>query len=117
MGRARAGRPAAPGLRLRRLEGAAGVRPPPRQRPPAMILVDTSVVIDYLRTTDAKILALFQAHGAAVCGVTRAEVLHGARNPADRARLLTVLSAFQQVLIPDAAWDVVGDHLAALRSS
>ena len=39
-----------------------------------MILVDTSVVIDYLRSADATLLALFQAHDAAICGVTRAEV-------------------------------------------
>jgi predicted nucleic acid-binding protein len=29
-----------------------------------MILVDTSVLIDYLRTRDAKLLGLMQRHGA-----------------------------------------------------
>jgi predicted nucleic acid-binding protein len=82
-----------------------------------MTLVDTSVVIDFLRSGDAKLLALFQSLPGAICGVTRAEVLHGAKNPADRARVLTVLNAFRQVPIPDNLWDVVGDLLAALRSS
>jgi predicted nucleic acid-binding protein len=82
-----------------------------------MILIDSSVVIDYLRTTDAKILAINQANAAAVCGIIRAEILHGARNSADRQRLLTVLNAWGQIAIPDSLWDDVGDNLAALRSS
>ena len=80
-----------------------------------MILVDTSVVVDYLRSGDAKLLGLFQSLPAAICGATRAEVLHGARNPADRGRLVTVLNAFHQVPIPDSLWDDVGALLAALR--
>src|SRR5262245_59762630 len=36
-----------------------------------MILVDTTVVVDYLRTGDPKMPALFTAHDAAVCGITR----------------------------------------------
>ncbi len=48
--------------------------------------------------------------------MTRAEVLHGARNAADRQNLLTVLSTFQQLSIPDPVWDAVGDCLAALRA-
>jgi predicted nucleic acid-binding protein len=61
-----------------------------------MILLDTSVVIDYLRTADARMLAVFQAEDAAICGVTRAEVLHGARDPAHRAQLIAALDAFGQ---------------------
>jgi predicted nucleic acid-binding protein len=81
-----------------------------------MILVDTGVVIDYLRTADRKPLSLFAAHNAAICGITRAEVLHGARSPRDRARLVTALASFHPVPIPDPLWDTVGDHLAALRA-
>jgi predicted nucleic acid-binding protein len=82
-----------------------------------MILVDSSVVIDYLRTGDPKIPAVSRANGAAVCGVTRAEILHGARGSKDRQRLLTVLNAFGQVPTPDSLWDDVGDNLAALRAA
>src|SRR5436190_22301632 len=82
-----------------------------------MILVDTSVVIDYLRSGDARLLALFAAHTAAICGITRAEVLHGTRNPAHRPRLVAALNSFTQLPIPDASWDEVGDNLAALRAA
>jgi predicted nucleic acid-binding protein len=82
-----------------------------------MILVDANVIIGYLKKPDPKVLGLFQAHQAAVCGITRAEVLHGARNPADRQRLLNQLNIFAQVAIPEPIWDNVGDALAALRAA
>ena len=81
-----------------------------------MTLVDTSVLIDFLRSGDPKLLGLFRSLPGAICGVTRAEVLHGARNPADLGRVLSVLNAFQQISIPDPMWDTVGDLLAALRA-
>lgn len=82
-----------------------------------MTLVDTSVVIEYLRGASPKLLGLFQTLPGGVCGTTRAEVLHGARNPADRGRLLTLLNAFDQAATPEDVWDAVGDLLAALRRS
>lgn len=82
-----------------------------------MILLDTSVLIDYLRSQDPKLLATMQAEGAAICGVTRAEILHGARNAKHRTQLLIILNVFSQVGIPDAIWDEAGDLLATLRTS
>jgi predicted nucleic acid-binding protein len=82
-----------------------------------MILVDANVLIGYLKKPEAKILSLFQVHQAALCGITRAEVLHGARDPADRQRLLQLLNSFAQVAIPDTIWDEVGGALAALRAA
>ena len=82
-----------------------------------MILVDANVVIAYLKKPDPKVLGLFQTHQAAICGITRAEVLHGARNPADRQQLYQALNVFVQIAIPDSLWDAVGDALAALRAA
>ncbi len=81
-----------------------------------MILVDTTVVIDYTRGKDLKLQALLLALHVAVCGLTRTEVLQGSRGPADRQKLLTALAAFQFLTIPDPLWDTAGDNLAALRS-
>jgi predicted nucleic acid-binding protein len=80
-----------------------------------MILVDTSVLIDYARGRDAKLLALLPTLPVAVCGITRAELLCGARTPAHRQNLLTLLAAFHQLPLPESLWDSVGDHLAVLR--
>jgi predicted nucleic acid-binding protein len=52
----------------------------------------------------------------AVCGVTRAEILAGARGGKDRQRLLLFLKRFQQVPTPESWWDLVGDNLAALNT-
>jgi predicted nucleic acid-binding protein len=82
-----------------------------------MILVDTSVVIDWSQGKDAKLRVLMPSLPVAVCGVTQAELLHGSRDPAHRQKLLTDLAAFQFVPMPDALWIPVGDNLAALRSN
>ena len=56
-----------------------------------MILVDTSVIIDALRKPDPRLQGLFTTYVAAICGVTHAEVLYGARDAADgRPRLLHI---------------------------
>jgi predicted nucleic acid-binding protein len=80
-----------------------------------MILVDTGVLIDFLRSKDLKLDRWFRSLPVAVCGVTRAEILHGARDSANRTRLLAFLQPFHLVSIPDTLWDAVGDNLAALR--
>jgi predicted nucleic acid-binding protein len=67
-----------------------------------MILADTSVVIDYAKGRDAKLVALLPTLPASVCGVTRAEVLCGARDPADRLDLLKILGGFQAAPIPES---------------
>jgi predicted nucleic acid-binding protein len=82
-----------------------------------MILVDSGVLIDFLRTKDADLAALFRSLPVAVCGATRAEIFCGARSSADRQRLAVFLSPFQQVSIADSLWDALGDNLAALRAS
>jgi len=80
-----------------------------------MILVDTSVAIDYTRGRDHKLQALLLALPVAVCGVTHAEVLCGARDSAHRQKLLTALAAFQFLPIADSLWNIIGDNMAALR--
>jgi predicted nucleic acid-binding protein len=74
-----------------------------------MILVDAGVLIDFLRLKDAKLAGLFRSLPLAICGVTRAEVLAGARGDKDRQRLFTFLGAFQPTSMPDSTWDVVGE--------
>jgi predicted nucleic acid-binding protein len=79
-----------------------------------MILVDTGVLIDFLRTKDPKLDQLFRKELVAVCGVTRAEILAGYRNARDRQRLLRFLARFHLALTLESYWDLVGDNLAAL---
>lgn len=82
-----------------------------------MILVDASVLIDFLRTKDAKLDSLFRTLPVCVCGVSRAEVLAGSRSSTDRQRLSRFLATFMQVAIADRTWDMVGQTLASLYAS
>jgi predicted nucleic acid-binding protein len=82
-----------------------------------MTLLDASLLIDFLRTKDLLLLAQINSGGGAVCGVTRAEILSGARSTMDREKLITILDGFQQVSMPDPMWDDVGNVQAQLRTN
>ena len=81
-----------------------------------MILIDTSVLVEYLRSKDPGLFAKFKSLPVAVCGITRAEILHGARSVADQNRLIVFLNAFTSVRFPEWQWDTLGSLLATLRS-
>ena len=81
-----------------------------------MILLDTSVLVRYLRTASPAIRAILASTECAVCGVTRAELLHGARTPQDADELRLALKTFTQLPIQEATWDRLGDALASLRA-
>ncbi len=81
-----------------------------------MILLDSSVLFDHTRGKDPRLVGWFQSYSIAVCGIVRAEVLHGARNASDRAKLIALLNLFGQLPLPDMIWDNVGDNLAILRT-
>ena len=81
-----------------------------------MILADTSIVVHYLRTRWAPIKAILDEGNVGICGVTRAEVLHGARGEADFHRLLVALDALPRILTGDDIWDQLGRNLSELRS-
>jgi predicted nucleic acid-binding protein len=82
-----------------------------------MILVDAGVLIDFLRTKDPKLDQLFRTTQAAICGVTRAEVLAGVRGVRDHQRLVNFLNTFQQIPTPERFWDLIGDNLADLYAN
>ena len=81
-----------------------------------MILLDSSVVVQYLRTQSPLIERVFAAGGVGISGVTRAEVLHGASNDADYQKLNAFLDQFIAVPIPESAWERLGNNLYHLRS-
>ena len=69
-----------------------------------------------MRTADASLRNTLVHEPVAICGVTRAEVLHGARDDRNRRNIVAALDMFQQLPIPDSLWDSVGDNLRALRA-
>lgn len=82
-----------------------------------MILLDTSVLIDYFRSKDAELLRRMRDLEAAICGVTRAEILCGTRDDQHRDRLTDALDVFHQISIPESLSDDIGNTLAIFRHS
>ncbi|MBC7784705.1 MAG: PIN domain-containing protein [Burkholderiales bacterium] len=80
-----------------------------------MILLDASVLVRYLRTSSPTIREVLASASCGICGVTRAEILYGARTVTDAANLRVAMDAFIQVPIEMDIWDHLGDHLASLR--
>jgi predicted nucleic acid-binding protein len=80
-----------------------------------LILLDASVLIEYLRGRDPTLVQSFRTLPLGICGITRAEILHGSRNDADRSNLTIVLNRFRPIPIPDSLWDAVGNTLNELR--
>ena len=80
-----------------------------------MILLDTSVLVEYFRSPAGPLPALFNTIRPTLCGVSRAEVLHGARNPAHLARLRNAMDQLPQLAVPSDIWDEFGSNLCELR--
>ncbi len=82
-----------------------------------MILLDTSVLIEFLRSPTEATLGMFKEYAAAICGVTRAEVLAGARDSAHLSRIGESLDGLEHVVIAEDFWDVLGKNLSLLRTA
>ncbi|MGL6097605.1 MAG: PIN domain-containing protein, partial [Fimbriiglobus sp.] len=77
----------------------------------------TSVLVDYSRAkgTDPKLNRLILALPLCVCGMIRAEMLAGARTPAERGTLVAFLDRLGLTDTEEDIWDVLGDNLRAVR--
>ena len=80
-----------------------------------MILADSSVVIELQRKSSTRVRQIAEVHDAAVIGVTRAELLSGARNPKEQRVVLAVLDIFRGLALDERVWDRTGDISARLR--
>ena len=81
-----------------------------------MILVDASVIVDYLKSASEQTRKKLIEHDAAICGLTRAELLCGARTLADINKINVALDGFHAIEIPEVIWPLLGENLFRLRS-
>jgi predicted nucleic acid-binding protein len=80
-----------------------------------MILLDSSILVEFLRRQNPGIKRVLASGDAVISGVTRAEILHGVKDAVDRSRLITFLDELATVPTPEGVWDALGDNLAILR--
>jgi hypothetical protein len=80
-----------------------------------MILLDTSVIIDYWRKQKPEVALILDGPDVRVCGIVLAELLHGARTPAEIVATEEAVGDFDDIGIPETVWPAVGRNLCALR--
>ena len=80
-----------------------------------MILADTNIIIDFWRSPHELTARIFETEDVAICGVVKAELLHGARSSEDCLRILHALADFPCVDMEKSDWDSLGSHLYRLR--
>lgn len=81
-----------------------------------MILADASVVIVYERVPTPRLKKIIGDNGAAVCGLTIAELFAGVRSAKDEAKLQTALYDFLSLPIPDTVWEGIGRNQSQLSA-
>lgn len=82
-----------------------------------MTLADTSVIVDFLRQRDPRLKHLFATVQVAICSVTVAEILHGARDQKDLRNLEAALAAIPRLSFAEHLWDAAGVNLYVLRKA
>ncbi len=82
-----------------------------------MILVDTNVILDFWRKPTSGAENIFLTEEVVICGVVKAELIHGAKSNNDIANILEALSAFECIPISDSVWNELGPLLYQLRTN
>lgn len=80
-----------------------------------MILADTNIFIDFWNKPTEDLKNVFIQEDIAICGVVRAELLHGAVSAKDFANITTMLEAFDEFNLEISDWQILGDNLYNLR--
>ena len=82
-----------------------------------MILVDTSVIISFWRSPTERLKSLFQNNLIVISGVSKAELLHGAKTKDDFIYIKKALNSFEELEANDETWISLGEMLFALRTN
>ena len=80
-----------------------------------MIIVDTNIIIDFWKNPSQAFIDIFLNEDVCICGIIKAELLHGARNPGEFNKINDALSEFEYITIDEIAWDYLGDVLFNLK--
>ena len=80
-----------------------------------MILIDTNLIIDYLKGSDTILQKLMGKEELAICGIVLAELLHGVSSNSQKQLILDASEDFSWISIDDSIWHSVGSNLNNLR--
>ena len=82
-----------------------------------MILADTNVFIDFWNKPTEELSDVFEKEDIVICGVVRAELLHGAVSDKDFANITMMLEAFDEKSLSTEDWQLLGSNLYKLRKN
>lgn len=82
-----------------------------------MVLADTNVFIDFWNNPTEELTKRFEQEEIVICGVVRAELLHGAVSDKDFAEITVMLEAFDEMSFDNDDWQTLGNNLYKLRKS
>lgn len=82
-----------------------------------MILVDTNIIIDLWRNSLGISKGVFVEEVVAICGIIKAELMHGAESEEDLLIISKALSDFEYIPLDESVWDEVGRLNYLLRKS
>lgn len=80
-----------------------------------MIIVDTNVLIDFMRHPMRTDFLSIAGETIAYCGVVQAEFLHGTRSDAEVAWLRELLGDMEYIDLLSSDWEHIGLFLRTLR--
>ena len=81
------------------------------------ILVDTNVMIDYMKRPSEKMKEIFQNEDVVISGVVVSELLHGALSEKEMKSLEEDLNVFESLNIGKGDWTEFGRFLYKVRKS
>lgn len=81
-----------------------------------MILVDTNIIIDFWKKPNEVSRAIFETEKVYICGIVKAELLHGAKDELSYIKIANGLKFFPEVKINDTFWDELSRNLYLLKN-
>ena len=80
-----------------------------------MVLADTNIFIDFWNSPTDELIKCFEKEDIVICGVVRAELLHGAISDSDFKNITKLLNAFVEKSFDVEDWQLLGSNLYKLR--
>ena len=81
------------------------------------ILVDTNILIDYLKNPTHNATKIFEQNEIATCGVIVTELLRGSKSPKESEKLKTALECFEYLDFEKADWIEIAELFIKLKKS
>ena len=74
-----------------------------------MILADSNVFIDFWNNPSDEIVSTFESEDVVICGIIRAELLHGAYSEKNLIEMTKMLEAFDELNLDSSDWQILGE--------